>query len=172
MHSTLCVLLGLLVIGSARHSARELEVESASDARRQYSSKALQSLLLAASSSLGRRKIINSAAAAAAFGSPLAALADGAQSPRLRAKTKNFLGAKVYALQGRPAREIIDNMNVIDLYIVSAEKGQTEMQKKLRAIKSKIIESAENGDASGCQAGLDEFLEVARIEEAISRDIL
>jgi len=115
--------------------------------------------------SLSRRDVLGAGAAVAAF-APLAANADGASSKAVKERSRSIYGSRVFRLSGASTEKVLEEKNVLTLFITGAYRNDDlPTQKKLKALAKSIEKSAKAGDSSATQAGLKEFIQLAKIRE-------
>ena len=122
-----------------------------------------------ASEATSRRALLQSAGAVA-LGMPLAAVADGANSPATVARAKGIYGSRIYALTGKSAADILAEENAFVLYLSGAYRASSPKKAELTALKKTIIQAAKAGDSSGAQAGLKTFISSAKIKDEYALD--
>mmetsp|Transcript_28641 Transcript_28641/g.45498 ORF Transcript_28641/g.45498 Transcript_28641/m.45498 type:complete len:177 (-) Transcript_28641:121-651(-) len=123
---------------------------------------ALAGLLLAAAPALSRRKIMSGAAVAAAFGSPLAAVADGAGSPATRLRARSLYGSRIFRLQGKAPFEVLEEKNALELFATNGFR-QTPQLAEITGLKNKVLDAATKGDSDATQAALKELIAAGKI---------
>lgn len=118
--------------------------------------------------SLNRRDALFSAAvSAASFATP--ALADGANSATTALRARAIYGSRVYRLQSASAADILDDKNMLRLFVTGTYRGEGGSikadKKKLLGLEKEIVAAAEKGDTNAAQAKLKEFVAYAKITE-------
>jgi hypothetical protein len=114
---------------------------------------------------MSRRDVLGAGAALAAF-APMAAFADGASSKAVKERSRQIYGSRVFRLSGASTEKVLEEQNVLTLFITGSYRNDDlPTQKKLKALTKSIVKAAKAGDSSATQAGLKEFIQVAKIKE-------
>ena len=131
----------------------------------------LLAALLGLSTSVTTRRdvMVKFSAASVLALSPFAAFADGANSAATAQRARAIYGSRVFRLQSKSAQDILDDKNVIRLFITGTYRGEGGQikadKKKLLALEKEIISFAEAGDSSKAQEKLKQFVAEAKITE-------
>merc|ERR1719217_1241571 len=114
---------------------------------------------------ISRRDLFQGAGAALAFTAVPAAFADGANSKANAERARQIYGSRCYRLQTATAAEIVDDANVLTLFITGSYRGDgnKETPKALKGLAKKIVASAKAGDEASAKASLKEFLALGKI---------
>merc|ERR1719487_272310 len=114
---------------------------------------------------MSRRDVLGAGAALAAF-APMAAHADGASSKAVKERSRQIYGSRVFRLVGKSPEKVLEEENAITLFITGTYRNDDlPLQKKLKALQKSIVKAAKAGDSSDTQAGLKEFIQLAKIKE-------
>ena len=126
---------------------------------------------------IARRELFSQAAGFALAMTPLAALADGANSKATVDKARAIYGSRVYRLQSADAATIIEEKGAIKLFISGAYRagpngnaGDRATSKLLSGFEKKAVSAAQKGDSSGAQAAIKELVKLADIKERDGKD--
>jgi hypothetical protein len=114
---------------------------------------------------IARRAVLSTFGAAVAA-APLAAFADGANSPATMERARSIYGSRVARLQTADAATILEEKNCFTLFTTGAYRSvkDKEVKAKLTALSKTAIAAAKKGDASAANAAVKEFVKVGEIK--------
>lgn len=119
-----------------------------------------------------RRAFVGTLAAAVAA-APLAAMADGASSPAVRARARAIYGSRIARLVGASNEAIIEDKNTFALFktgVYRADASSKDLRAKLSALEKAALKAAKAGDSAGAQAAVKEFVALGEIKGGLDTD--
>ena len=119
-----------------------------------------------------RRAFVGTLAAAVAA-APLAAMADGASSPQVRARARAIYGSRIARLVGASNEAILDDKNTFPLFttgVYRTDAASKDKRTKLTALSKKALASAKSGDSAGAQAAVKEFVALGEVKSGLDTD--